>query len=60
MWRESGAWMALGVSLVLSVAGFAMHRSVVKILKTGSSEPSVSPAGQAPPLSANPPLESHE
>ena len=60
MWRDPGAWIALGVSLVFIVAGFVMHRVFVKILKTGSPEPSIPPAGQTPPLPANPPLESHE
>ena len=60
MWRDPGAWIALGVSLVFIVAGFVMHRVFVKILKTGSPEPSVPPAVQTQPLPANPPLESHE
>ena len=60
MWRDSGAWIALGVSLVFIVAGFAMHRVFLKILKTGSPEPSPLPAGQAtPPPAPNPP-EPHE
>ncbi|MBG6077125.1 hypothetical protein IWX85_002969 [Polaromonas sp. CG_9.11] len=48
------------MSLVFIVAGFFMHSGFLKILKNGSSEPSVSSAGQAQPLPANPPLESHE
>lgn len=60
MWRDPGAWIALGVSLVFIVAGFVMHRIFVKILKNGSPEPSVPPAGQTQPLPAKPPLESHE
>jgi len=46
--------------LVFIVAGFVMHRVFLKILKTGSPESSVPPAGQAQPSSAPPPLESHE
>jgi hypothetical protein len=48
------------VSLVFIVAGFVMHRIVLKILKNGSSESFVSSAGQAQPSPAIPPLESHE
>ena len=56
MWRDAGVWIALGVSLVFIVAGFAMHRVFVKILKNGSPEPSPSSAGQAqPPSATNPP-----
>ncbi|CDS53380.1 hypothetical protein [Polaromonas sp. CG9_12] len=60
IWRDPGVWIAPGVSLVFIVAGFFMHSGFLKILKNGSSEPSVSSAGQAQPLPANPPLESHE
>ena len=56
MWRDAGVWIALGVSLVFIVAGFAMHRVFVKILKNGSPKPSPSSAGQAqPPPATNPP-----
>ena len=60
LWRDPGVWIALGVSLVFIIAGFVMHHVFVKILKNGSSEPSVPPAAQTQPLPANPPLESHE
>ncbi|CAM4020506.1 hypothetical protein [Paracidovorax anthurii] len=39
MWRDSGTWIALGVSLVFIVAGIVMHRVFIRILKTGSPEP---------------------
>ena len=62
MWRDPGVWIALGVSLVFIVAGFVMHRVFLKILKTGSPEPSAPPAGQVQPSPAPTPtpLESHE
>ena len=43
MWRDTGTWIALGVSLVFIVAGFVMHRVFVNILKNGSPEPSSTP-----------------
>ena len=60
MWRDSGTWIALGVSLLFIVAGFVMHRVFLKILKTGSPEPSTLSAGQTPAAPAPTPLESHE
>ncbi len=60
MWRDPGTWIALGVSLVFIVAGFVMHRVFLKILKTGSDAPSVSPAAQVQPPPTSPSLESHE
>ena len=60
MWRDAGTWIALGVSALFIVAGFILHRVFVKILKTGSPEPSTSTAGQTQPSPAPNPLESHE
>jgi hypothetical protein len=36
MWRDEGAWIALGVSALLVVAGVVMHRVFLRILKTGA------------------------
>ncbi|WP_199222026.1 hypothetical protein [Limnohabitans sp. Jir72] len=36
MWREEGAWIALGVSALFVVAGVVMHHVFVRILKTGA------------------------
>jgi hypothetical protein len=36
MWRDEGAWIALGVSVLFLVAGVVMHRVFVRILKTGA------------------------
>ena len=33
MWRDPGLWIALGISALFIVVGFAMHRVFVKILK---------------------------
>jgi hypothetical protein len=56
MWRDTGTWIALGVSLLFIVAGFIMHRVFMKILKNGSPEPSPPSAGLAqPPPATNPP-----
>lgn len=38
MWRDPGAWIALGVSALFLVAAVVMHRVFVKILKNGSQE----------------------
>ena len=59
LWRDAGAWIALGVSALFLVAGFVMHRVFVKILKNGAPEPIPPPAGPAQPPPAprlnNPP-----
>ena len=60
MWRDAGTWIALGVSVLFIVAGLIMHRVFLRILKTGSPEPSTLPAGQIPSAPAPTPLESHE
>ena len=36
MWRDEGAWIALGVSALFVVVGVLMHRVFVRILKTGA------------------------
>ena len=36
MWRDSGTWIALGVSLLFIVAGIVMHRVFIHILKNGA------------------------
>jgi hypothetical protein len=40
MWRDPGAWIAIGVSLLFMVVALVMHRVIVKVLKNGSTEPS--------------------
>jgi len=40
MWRDPGAWIAIGVSLLFVVVALAMHRVIVKVLKDGSADPS--------------------
>ena len=39
MWRDPGAWIAIGVSLLFVVVALVMHRVIVKVLKDGSAEP---------------------
>ena len=39
MWRDPGAWIAIGVSLLFLVVALVMHRVIVKVLKNGSNEP---------------------
>ena len=39
MWRDPGAWIAIGVSLLFVVVALLMHRVIVKVLKNGSTEP---------------------
>ncbi len=40
MWRDPGAWIAIGISLLFVVVALVMHRVIVKVLKNGSTEPS--------------------
>jgi hypothetical protein len=40
MWRDPGAWIGIGVSLLFVVVALVMHRVIVKVLKNGSTEPS--------------------
>lgn len=39
MWRDPGAGIAIGVSLLYVVVALAMHRMIVKVLKDGSADP---------------------
>jgi hypothetical protein len=39
MWRDEGAWIALGVSALFVVVALVMHRVFVRILKNGATEP---------------------
>ena len=34
LWSDSGTWIALGVSVLTLVVAWAMHRVIVKVLKT--------------------------
>jgi hypothetical protein len=40
LWHDPGTWIALGVSVLFLLAGLVMHRVFVRILKSGSAEPS--------------------
>ncbi|WP_187322984.1 hypothetical protein [Paracidovorax avenae] len=48
MWRDSGTWIALGVSLLFIVAGIVMHRVFIHILKKGAPEGEVPSSKKAP------------
>jgi hypothetical protein len=39
MWRDEGAWIAVGVSALFVVVGLVMHRIFVRILKGGATAP---------------------
>ena len=39
MWRDEGAWIALGVSALFVVVAWVMHHVFVRILKNGATEP---------------------
>ena len=39
MWRDEGAWIALGVSALFVVVAWVMHPVFVHILKNGATEP---------------------
>jgi hypothetical protein len=60
MWRDPGAWIALGVSALFIIVGFMMHRIFVKVLQNGANPPPNPPAGQTPTSAPPTPLESHE
>ena len=60
MWRDTGTWIALGVSVLFILAGVIMHRLFVQILKNGSVEPSTPPVGPDKPPPSATPLEPHE
>jgi len=34
IWRDSGTWIALGISLLFIVVGVAMHLVIRKVLRT--------------------------
>jgi hypothetical protein len=36
MWRDEGAWIALGVSALFVLVGVVTHRVFLRILKTGA------------------------
>lgn len=38
MWQDPGLWIALGISALFVVVGFAIHRVFVKILKQPPTE----------------------
>ena len=38
MWQDPGLWIALGISALFVVVGFAMHRVFVNILKQPAPE----------------------
>lgn len=38
MWHDEGAWIAVGVSVLLVVVGLLMHRIFIRILKNGATE----------------------
>jgi len=39
MWRDEGAWIAMGVSALFLIAAELMHRLFVRVLKDGATEP---------------------
>lgn len=36
MWRDPGAWIAVGISLLFVVVALVMHRVIVRVLKGGA------------------------
>jgi len=51
--QNEGAWIAIGISLVFVVAGWAMHRVFLRILKA----PTPQPVHSAPPSPPIPPTQ---
>ena len=62
MWRDPGAWIAIGVSVLFIIVGFVMHRIFVNVLQNGANPPTHPPAAQTPPPPSAPPtpLDPHE
>ena len=39
VWRDEGAWIALGVSALCVLMAWGMHRVFVNVLKSGAPDP---------------------
>jgi hypothetical protein len=55
LWEDPGTWIALGVSALFVVVGWAMHRAIMKVLK--GAPPSPSPSSLTSSSESNPPNE---
>jgi hypothetical protein len=60
LWRDPGAWIAIGVSVLFIIVGLVMHRIFVNVLQNGANPPPHPPAAQTPPSAPPTPLDSHE
>lgn len=49
LWSDSGTWIALGISALFLVVGWAMHRVFVKVLK--ASPPDLPADADGSPIS---------
>ncbi|MDD2609972.1 MAG: hypothetical protein PHX60_09810 [Giesbergeria sp.] len=48
IWQDPGTWIVLGISLLFLVVGWAIHRSILKVMRSPSTAPPPAP-GQKPP-----------
>lgn len=39
LWADTGAWIAIGISVLFLVVAWVMHRVIVKVLKNPRSAP---------------------
>jgi hypothetical protein len=47
LWRDPGAWIAIGISVLFLLVAWVMHRVIVKVLK--ASPPTQEAAARKPP-----------
>ena len=49
LWSDPGTWIALGISALFLVVGWAMHRVFVKVLKASPPDMPADPGGTPAP-----------
>ena len=47
LWRDPGAWIAIGISVLFLLVAWVMHRVIVKVLK--APPPTQEAAARKPP-----------
>ena len=47
IWQDPGTWIVLGISLLFLLVGWAIHRTIMKVVRSPSTEPST-PSNQDP------------
>jgi hypothetical protein len=39
IWQDPGTWIVLGISLLFLLVGWAIHRTIIKVMRSPSTEP---------------------